>query len=235
MLKNISNIWKLNLSELYMMLATIFGGGILVMIVMAIVLAADQESTVAAGGTFMALLLWAMVNVILGMMGSENNFNMIVSLGCRRKDYMISQMVTVYLNMLIEVAAVFVLYMIEKPMWKMIYPNREYEKLVEYAFEPKILLAIMLLIPAIRLFMGAAILKFGKIAYWFIWAVWMVCSFGGGKLVTYIAHHPQSWIFAAINNVKDMSAMVQMISICLITGVLLGLTYHFTKKQAVYA
>lgn len=235
MIKNISNVWKLNVSELYMMLAVVFCSGIVGMLIVSIAFAADQESTtVTAGGTFFALLIWAIVNAALGIAGYQNNFNLIVSLGCTRKDYMIAQIATVYLNMISEMVLLFLIYVIEKTMWKIIFPNKEYTKLVEYVFEHQILLAIILLVPAIRLFVGAVILRFEKIAYWTIWAVWMIGGWGCGNIMTYLAHHHESWLFVLVNNVKNMSDIMQMISICLITVVLLILTYHFTKKQAVY-
>ncbi len=235
MIKNISNVWKLNVSELYMMLAVVFCSGIVGMFVVSIAFAADQESTtVTAGGTFFALLIWAIVNAVLGITGYQNNFNLMVSLGCTRKDYMIAQIATVYLNMISEAVLIFLIYIIEKTMWRVIFPNKEYVKLVEYVFEHQILLAIILLVPAIRLFVGAAILRFGKIAYWLIWAVWMIGCWCSRMLVSYLAHHHESWLFVLVNNVKNMSDIMQMISICLITVVLLILTYHFTKKQAVY-
>lgn len=235
MIKNISNVWKLNVSELYMMLAVVFCSGIVGMLIVSIAFAADQESTtVTAGGTFFALLIWAIVNAALGIAGYQNNFNLMVSLGCTRKDYMIAQIATVYLNMISEAVLIFLIYIIEKTMWRVIFPNKEYVKLVEYVFEHQILLAIILLVPAIRLFVGAAILRFGKIAYWLIWAVWMIGCWCSRMLVSYLAHHHESWLFVLVNNVKNMSDIMQMTSICLITMVLLILAYHFTKKKAVY-
>lgn len=77
MVKNVINVWKINILELYVMLAAIFASGIIGMLILTIILAIDKETTTAAVGTFMALLLWALLNMIFGLFGFENDFNML--------------------------------------------------------------------------------------------------------------------------------------------------------------
>lgn len=235
MVKNVINVWKINILELYVMLAAIFASGIIGMLILTIILAIDKETTTAAVGTFMALLLWALLNMIFGLFGFENDFNMLVALGCRRKDYIISKILAVYMNMLMEAVGVLVLGMLERAFIAVFFADREYERLVEYLLDYRIILGIILLIPAIRLCLGALMLRFQQKAFWIFWGLWIVIGYGSGRYVSSITKHPHSRIMVLIREIINLSDIVQILAICILSGVMLAVTYYLTKKQAVYA
>lgn len=234
MVKNAINVWKINIAELYTMLAVIGVSGISGMLILTMILAIDKETTTVAIGAFMAFLLWGLLNMIFGLFGYENDFNLLVALGCRRKDYIISKMIAVYMNMLVEAAVVLVIGMLDRVFIALFFADREYEKLVEYLLDYRIILGIILLIPAIRLCLGALLLRFQQKAFRIVWGLGIVIVYGSGRCVSAIAKHPHNWFMVLLQKLSNLSDIVQILAICILSGVMLAITYYLTKKQAVY-
>lgn len=234
MLKNICNVWKTSKSEFGIMLIVLLASGVLGMFLMPILIYMDVEMPYIAFGTLIAVFLWLLINFILGLFGYQNNFDLIVSMGCRRKDFIISQIVVVYINLLLELGVVGLVYVLEKMLYQVVYSSYEMFDITVYILKPKIMLVLFLLIPAFRLLIGAFVLKYKKKAFWIIWAIWMLGSFGSGRLIPYLAHHPKNWLWQCVLSMINLPGSVQMLMVLLLTIVMLSGTYLLTRKQAVY-
>lgn len=234
MVKNICNVWKTNKKELLVMLIVLSAGGISGMITSQIAIRVDAQMPFMALGAVIALFMWGLINFILGLFGYQNTFDLMVSMGCRRKDYILSQTISVYINMLLEFGMIGLIYMAERLVHRLVYTTYEIEDFTAYILNPKMLVMLFLLIPATRLLMGALILKYKKKAFWIIWAIWMFGSYGSGRIIHYLVEHPQNWVMVCITALRNTSVGTQLVLTLLLTvGMLIG-TYLLTRKQAVY-
>lgn len=234
MLKNICSVWKMNKKELVIMLLTLIVCGIIGMGMMLLLCFADGEIPFLALGAIFMVVLWLLINLCLSLFSYQNTFDLIVSMGCCRKDFIISQIITVYINMLFELGAIGFIYLIEKMLYRFVYSAYGSDDITSYILKPKMIWMLFLLIPACRLLLGGLILKYKKKAFWILWAIWMVCSLGCGRFITYLLENQQSWIMLGIINVMNMSTGVQMLFVLVLTSAMLAITYFLSRKHAVF-
>ena len=234
MLKNICSVWKMNKKELMIMLLILNVCGIIGMGLMPVLRYVDEEIPFLALGAILMVELWLLINLCLSLFSYQNTFDLIVSMGCRRKDFIISQIITVYINMLFELGVIGFIYLIEKMLYRFVYSAYGIDDITSYLWKPKMIWILFMLIPACRLLVGALILKYKKKAFWILWAIWMVCSLGCGRFITYLLENQQSWIMVGITNVMNMSTGVQVFFVLMSTSVMLVVTYFLLRKHAVF-
>ena len=234
MLKNICSVWKMNKKELMIMLLILNVCGIIGMGLMPVLRYVDEEIPFLALGAILMVVLWLLINLCLSLFSYQNTFDLIVSMGCRRKDFIISQIITVYINMLFELGVIGFIYLIEKMLYRFVYSAYGIDDITSYLWKPKMIWILFMLIPACRLLLGALILKYKKKAFWILWAIWMVCSLGCGRFITYLLENQQSWIVVVITNVMNMSIGVQMLFALVLTSAMLAVTYFLSRKHAVF-
>ena len=234
MLKNICSVWKMNKKELMIMLLILNVCGIIGMGLMPVLRYVDEEIPFLALGAILMVVLWLLINLCLSLFSYQNTFDLIVSMGCRRKDFIISQIITVYINMLFELGVIGFIYLIEKMLYRFVYSAYGIDDITSYLWKPKMIWILFMLIPACRLLVGALILKYKKKAFWILWAIWMVCSLGCGRFITYLLENQQSWIMLGIINVMNMSTGVQMLFVLVLTSAMLAITYFLSRKHAVF-
>ena len=208
--------------------------GIIGMGLMPVLRYVDEEIPFLALGAILMVVLWLLINLCLSLFSYQNTFDLIVSMGCRRKDFIISQIITVYINMLFELGAIGFIYLIEKMLYRCVYSAYGIDDITSYIWKPQMIWMLFLLIPACRLLLGALILKYKKKAFWILWAIWMVCSLGCGRFITYLLENQQSWIVVVITNVMNMSIGVQMLFALVLTSAMLAVTYFLSRKHAVF-
>ena len=216
------------------MLLTLMVCGIIGMGMMLLLCLVEEEIPFLALGTIFAVVLWLLINLCLSLFSYQNTFDLIVSMGCRRKDFIISQIITVYINMLFELGVIGFIYLIEKMLYRCVYSAYGIDDITSYIWKPQMIWMLFLLIPACRLLLGALILKYKKKAFWILWAIWMVCSLGCGRFITYLLENQQSWIVVVITNVMNMSIGVQMLFALVLTSAMLAVTYFLSRKHAVF-
>lgn len=234
MMKNIYSVWKMSKKELIVMLLTLIVCGIIGMGMMLLLYLADGEIPFFALGAMFMVVSWLLINLCLSLFSYQNIFDLIVSMGCRRKDFIISQIITVYINMLFELGVIGIIYLTEKMLYRFVYSVYGIEDFTSYILKPKMIWILFLLIPACRLLLGGLILKYKKKAFWILWAIWMVCSLSCGRFITYLVKHQQSWIVVGITNVMNMSIGVQMLFVLVLTSAMLTVTYFLSRKHAVF-
>lgn len=224
----------MNKKELMIMLLILNVCGIIGMGLMPVLRYVDEEIPFLALGAILMVVLWLLINLCLSLFSYQNTFDLIVSMGCRRKDFIISQIITVYINMLFELGVIGFIYLIEKMLYRCVYSAYGIDDITSYLWKPKMIWILFMLIPACRLLVGALILKYKKKAFWILWAIWMVCSLGCGRFITYLLENQQSWIVVVITNVMNMSIGVQMLFALVLTSAMLAVTYFLSRKHAVF-
>ena len=108
------------------------------------------------------------------------------------------------------------------------------EDITVYILTPKVMIMLILLIPALRLLMGALLIKYKKKAFWIIWAIWVFGSYGSGRIIPYLVHHPQNLFMLCITALGKIPDVVQIMMMVLLTGGMLVGTYLLTRKQGVF-
>lgn len=237
MIKRIMNTWKLNVSELYATLLFILVFEIIGIVIVAVVVKFDPESTYATLGTMLAALVGMFANLIFGILSLGCSFNTTVSFGSTRKEFLISEGVTAYINIIIEIAAIQILYFVETTLGRLLYVDRECEDLGVFLTDYRIVLALILLLPALRMLCGALLLKFKKIAYWCLWMLWMLLFMGFGYLTDYIAENPGSIVSRICTGVLDfvigMSGMAQIAAVFVVACIFISVASIFIRRQSV--
>lgn len=240
MIKRIFDTWKLNISELYGILAVIFGAEIFGIIVVAIILHFDETATTCATlGTMMAVFAGALMNIVFGIVAFSYSFNTMVSWGSTRKEFLIVDSIIAYLNLAIEMVALLILYFLETMLYKILYADRECEDIIVFLADYRIILAIIFILPTIRMFCGALVLKFRKKASWFLWAMWIAVCVGLPNCISNAFEQPNSLSGKVVHSVGSfvtgLPGIVQVACIVLTACVFVGGTVLLIRKQAVEA
>lgn len=160
------------------MLALIFGAGIFGVALFGVIALLDAETvSYFPVGTLMALIAALMYEMISPMTNLRNTFDVEVSMGCTRKQFFISYCVINIVSMLLCVACIVFLNLGERFLYSQIYVHME----EEFDLFPYLLkwgpLAVVV-IPVLAGFCGALMQRFGKTAFWILWAIWMVGCLG---------------------------------------------------------
>lgn len=235
MLKRIWNVWKFNLSELYTTILSGLGGWIFGVLLVAVVLNFDKSATSCAiMGTFVAVLIGIFINLFMGIMSYGYSFNTAVSMGSTRKEFIIADGATAYINLVIEVAVVLILHSVEMALCAALYPAKECEDLLGILGNYRIVLGIILFVPAIRMFCGALILKFQKKAFWTLYALFMITFLGGTKSAD--GHIFVVQILNAIGKLAAVMPDIALIAVILVIScIFISGTVLLVRKQAVHA
>lgn len=237
MIKRIIDTWKLTATELYVTLLFMLGCGIFGLIIEGVVLTVDAEANSAIIGTLFAIFVGIFANWLFGIFAFGNSFNTVMSLGSTRKEFLIANGVTDYVNVIIETIAIIIFYFVESFLCKVIYADREFDNLVWFLADYRIVLGIIIILPAIKMLGGALILKFKKVAYWIMWALWIVTFLGFNRFADYIAKNPESLIARICSGILEfvtgMSGIAQAVTFLIITCIFIAATVLLVRKEAV--
>lgn len=238
MLEKIKAVWKLGISELYFSLGIITFCGVCGMGIMAMIVMFDDTTTgFVALGTMMAVVLWLICNIFIGIFSYGNLFNVALSLGCTRKEFIIGSSTAGWINMLLAAAAIAVVNLLERGLGSLFYPELEYNELTEEIPSYGIIIAIVLLLPIVKILLGALVLKFQNKAFWGIWVLWMAVFLGIPSLQTYAENHPDSLRAAFLQSMKEfmthMSVQTWSVVLVIFAALALIASVLLLRKQAV--
>ena len=130
--------------------------------------------TVFRFGTVMAWIVFCFVSVMMGMFGMGNYFNWHVGLGRTRKSFFICDLIT---------EACFMLSLVEGGILKAFYASYTEEgKSLWGPWLFWIIPVFAVVLAVVREFTGSILMRFGKKAFWVMWALWMlICLLPGNK------------------------------------------------------
>ncbi|MBP3542927.1 MAG: hypothetical protein J6J86_01735 [Lachnospiraceae bacterium] len=195
-MKMIYEIWNLNKKDLLIILGSMAGAWLFGVILVAVIMnipALEAEDYALIGG-FMMLIVWVAVNLFVGAFTLEKQFGMAVSMGRSRKEVILTYWIIYTLNVLLEFFSIILLDKVERVLAAWLYRGVPCGfDLMPYLLDWRLILGILIVVPAVNLFLGMLIMKFQRKAFWGIWAVWMLGSIGLPKLVHFVdenVHHP---------------------------------------------
>lgn len=213
------------------------GIGIIGVIIYQIILGVEQEDgayvplgTILAAGTLLIMIL------ALIMSEFAMYFNIEVSMGCTRGQFFLSFFLTSLVMSLFGYGLVLLVSLGEDALNAAVHP----ELTIEVAVMPYLLrwgFPVVLLAVICSMFFATLVLRYGKRAYWILWAVWMILCLGFPRVVEAIGEAPDS-LFGKIG-----SAAIRLFSgvspeMWILVSVLAGVigltgTYLFLRRQQV--
>jgi len=214
-------------------------GGALGVIVWTIVMAVDgADGTYGTAGAMMALLLGMLGIIIMGMFSMHQDFNMAISLGKTRRQYVPAK----YLLLVTACLLCFVISYLICKMELLLYPFVLNGAVCELNMEdillnPVTILGVVILVPMLVMLCGALYLKFGMKFFWFGWVIWMCSCTMLPRILSASEHEPDTiWgrMGTALLNFFINSDAVKMVIGILVTGVLgLLVAYKLLSRQRV--
>lgn len=230
-------VWKMGHRELVTMLAVMFGAALVGSGLTAVIVSIDAESY-AVMGSFMALIVWAVLTFLTAALSMEKQFGLAVAMGRTRKEFLIFRWVILIVNTAIELLVIAGIHRIEKTAAMLFYRGMSCGfDAVAWLIDYRIIIAALLLIPAASLFLGMLLTKFQRKAFWGIWVVWMAGSILLPKAGHIIADNPDSLparVFMTMAaGIARLGIGGQLAAVAVISFVFLLVSAAVFRKQAV--
>jgi len=240
-MKRAVNMWKLYLPELYQMLVIMLIGEIFGIVLIKIIVSVDSTiEGYAVLGTFVAMFLGIIVTLISAVFSYGAKFNLAVSMGCTRKEFFLSYWGGSLLFVAIEIAAVLVFGILETGLGKIMYANSllfEEVNFLTYLMDYRVIAGLLLMVPAVGIFVGALTLKFQTKAIWAMWVVWMVACLGGAKVHDIISENPDSILADVAGSVfhffKTVTGPVLILLFLAVCAIMFAISAILLHKQEV--
>ena len=201
----------------------------------------STSETVVEIGIIMAIASYVLYELIFEGIGLGQIFNNSLAMGVTRKRLFPSYVILCIMKNTIGLLIIIVLGAAERFYCRRAFPDNAKEDVYMVLFTGRglfITISLMFLVSIIAVFVGALILRFGKKAFWPLWAVWMMACLLPGKLGKMI--DPDGEISNMLGkNVRmflnaDVFVPVWSIIFLALCGVFYLITYKvIIKKQSV--
>ncbi len=201
----------------------------------------NTSETVVEIGIIMAIASYVLYELIFEGIGLGQIFNNSLAMGVTRKRLFPSYVILCIMKNTLGLLIIIVLGAAERLYCRRAFPDNAKEDVYMILFTGRglfITISLMFLVSIIAVFVGALILRFGKKAFWPLWAVWMMAYLLPGKLGKMI--DPDGEISNMLGkNVRmflnaDVFVPVWSIIFLALCGVFYLITYKvIIKKQSV--
>lgn len=201
----------------------------------------NTSETVVEIGIIMAIASYVLYELIFEGIGLGQIFNNSLAMGVTRKRLFPSYVILCIMKNTLGLLIIIVLGAAERFYCRRAFPDNAKEDVYMILFTGRglfITISLMFLVSIIAVFVGALILRFGKKAFWPLWAVWMMAYLLPGKLGKMI--DPDGEISNMLGkNVRmflnaDVFVPVWSIIFLALCGVFYLITYKvIIKKQSV--
>lgn len=145
----------------------------------------STSETVVEIGIIMAIASYVLYELIFEGIGLGQIFNNSLAMGVTRKRLFPSYVILCIMKNTIGLLVIIVLGAAERFYCRRAFPDNVKEDVYMMLFTGRglfITISLMFLVSIIAVFVGALILRFGKKAFWPLWAVWMMAYLLPGKL-----------------------------------------------------
>ena len=145
----------------------------------------NTSETVVEIGIIMAIASYVLYELIFEGIGLGQIFNNSLAMGVTRKRLFPSYVILCIMKNTIGLLIIIVLGAAERFYCRRAFPDNAKEDVYMILFTGRglfITISLMFLVSIIAVFVGALILRFGKKAFWPLWAVWMMAYLLPGKL-----------------------------------------------------
>lgn len=159
----------------------------------------------------------------------SSRFNLAISCGETRKDFVIGYVVFSLIEEVLAFVFLLLVSKLELVILRGIAQDAEVIEIEKYVFQMKYFILGLLFLLAVVILCNALTLRYGKTAFWIIWAIWMICTIFGSKIITFIAH--TEWIQDLLQ--KILSAAGTLVVGYLLVPAMLGIAWGYLRKQRV--
>lgn len=230
-------VLKQRISEIWVLLGLSVFAYILGTILFVIIMAVDKEATTFEIATLIEAIAATMVLIITGSFSFSSDYNMAVGMGAVRKSYIPSYYLVNLIFIFAEYGIIVVSHFIESAQINMFYSSYEKEAGIEKILFTEYTIPVLLLLGAMQLVAGCCILKFGKKAFWVMWAAWMVLCIVPGRICDILEKNPHGKVANMINSIggffQSVSMPVVNVVIMFITVACLTAAWLMVRRQQV--
>ena len=166
----------------------LFMGGMYVAgVVAGTVLMANDESvdSVFLMGTLM-MLVALLFSSFFSAAQMVSNYNYAIAMGQTRRQTLPAYMVATFVIYLIFDLTAVVLHLLDRRLMSAMYPDMPLEDFAQGMFTGQYLFMIALAGTAFSMLIGAAIIRFGRAAYFAFWVLFMICFIGLPRSYSYL-------------------------------------------------
>lgn len=156
-------------------------------------------------------------------------FNLAISCGETRKSFVCGDLLFTLLEGIIAMGMVLLISPIEKMILQAVAGDSVIIDTGKYIFHAEYIIWGVLFIIALTMLCNALTMRYGKIAFWIIWAAWMICSLGSSKIIPFLLH--TEWIKEFLQ--KVLPATGTLVVGYLLVPVMLGIAWGYLRKQRV--
>lgn len=188
----------------------------------------EPDMTVFPLGTIMAMTVLLIYVFIAGAMSMLERFNLLVGNGATRKQFFYNQICSSVVTCLGAVLFLRGLAYIEQLKLSYFWNKLPSELDLQPYMTPLNMGAIIIILIGYTLFIGACILKFGKIGFWFFWGVYMIGCITLTKIED-VLHGVSENVLAAIKS--NSTEIIFIVALFAVLGALLS--WLLVRKQPV--
>ena len=187
-------------------------------------------------GSIMGIIMSAMYCAILIVVQIRQYFNMEISMGCTRKRFFVSYYAVCLAVDLIYPFILAALSAVENALNRAWYPHLTGEfDLVPYILKWGVPVAVG--VTLVAGFCGVLMLRFGRTAFWILWAIWMILAIGIPQIHTAMEEAPSS-LFGRVGSsaaalLGGLPGSVRVGGLAVIGLVCFAGTWGFVRRQQV--
>lgn len=199
-------------------------------------IAGDELEEWFAMGTVIGGMCALMFLLIMSMVQISIHFNAQISMGSTRKQFIISWLVVGITEAVAAVLLVTGICFCENKLFGVIYSGIPNEiNFLPYLLKYGVLAAMAATI--LGNFCGTLVMRFGKVAFWILWALWMFGCLGLPRITEAIEEAPNSFygkVGSGIGHfLQGIPVSMWVILVLGICGAALAVTYGILRKQPV--
>lgn len=230
-------ILKQRFSEILTLLGMSVFGYIFGEILLVVIMRIDQESTTFEIATMMVAIIALVSMIIMGIFQFPSQFNMAVGMGVVRKVFVPCYYLSNVLIAAVQYGMIVAAHYLENMWIQKLYPNLEKEAGIEQILFTNYTIPVILMLAAIQIMAGCCILKFGKKAFWILWAVWMLLCIAPARISDVVENNPEGNLAVAIHGIgsffQSVSVSSMNVVILMVTVVCLVSSWLLARRQQV--
>ena len=167
--------------------AMILIGGILGTVIFELIMRLEEvhsDDPTTFEMAFVCGMLCYVINFFVSSISAMGqNFNNTISMGRTRRNFFIGYTLSCLINTFASAVTLFVIYLTEQ--WRLHAWWSDYPCETNFSsfFAPGVLCFAIILLAILQEFIGFAILRFGKKAFWVLWAIWMLSFIGIPRII----------------------------------------------------
>lgn len=178
---------RLARSGYFLSAAIILLGGILGTVIFELIMRLEEvhsdDPTTFEMAFLFGLLCYVINFFVRNISSMGQNFNNTIGMGRTRRNFFIGYTLSCLINSVISVVSLFIIYLTEQwrlHTWWSAYPC---ETSFGSFLTPGIFCFAVILLAILQEFIGFAILRFGRKAFWVLWVIWMLSFTGGPRII----------------------------------------------------